>query len=42
VIFPAAAHFVGGWSWQTNMVNHYLVWQTGTNLFVQALTTSED
>lgn len=42
VAFPAGTHFVGGGSWQTNMSNHFVVWQYGTNLFVNPVTTSED
>lgn len=42
VTFPAGTHFIGGASWQTNRANHFLVWQTGTNLFVNPITTSEE
>jgi len=32
---------VGGWGeWQTNQVNHFLVWTVSTNLFLNAITTS--
>jgi hypothetical protein len=40
--FPSGTHFVGGASWQTNQANHFLVWQYGTNLFCNPITTSED
>jgi hypothetical protein len=40
--FPGETHFVGGASWQTNMANHFIVWQYGTNLFCNPVTTSED
>lgn len=42
VSFPAETHFVGGATWQTNQQNHFLVWQYGTNLFVNPVTTSEE
>jgi len=42
VTFPANTHFVGGGNWQTNMSNHFVVWSYGTNLFVNAVTASED
>ncbi len=41
VTFPAGTHFVGGASWQTNAANHFIVWQFGTNVFVNPTTTSE-
>ena len=40
--FPAGTHFVGGAAYQTNMANHFVVWQYGTNLFCNPVTTSED
>jgi hypothetical protein len=40
--FQSGTHFVGGASWQTNQANHFIVWQTGTNIFVNPITTSED
>jgi hypothetical protein len=39
--FPGA-YYVGGGSWQTNMSNHFVVWQYGTNLYVNPVTASED
>jgi len=42
VTFPSNTHFVGGASWQTNQANHFVVWQYGTNLFCNPVTTSED
>lgn len=43
VAWPTNTYFVGGGSWQTNRVNHFLVWEsfTGTELFALPLTTSE-
>jgi hypothetical protein len=42
VTFPAGTHFIGGASWQTNQANHFIVWQYGTNLFCNPVTTSEN
>jgi hypothetical protein len=36
------AYYVGGGSFQTNMANHYIVWQWGTNLLVNPVTATED
>lgn len=42
VAWPSGTYALGGWGeWQTNQLNHFLVWSAGTNLFVNALTTSE-
>jgi hypothetical protein len=38
--FPASTYFVGGGSWQTNRINHFIIWLYGTNLYVNpAITT---
>ncbi len=38
--FPASTYFVGGGSWQTNRINHFIIWAYGTNLYVNpAITT---
>lgn len=40
--FPVGTHFIGGATWQTNQANHFIVWQFGTNLFCNPITTSEN
>jgi hypothetical protein len=42
ITFQAGVHIVGGGNLQTNMSNHFLVWQTGTNIFVNPITASEN
>ena len=42
VTLPAGVHVVGGGSWQTNSVNHFAVWQTGTNVLMSYITATED
>lgn len=42
VTLPAGVHVVGGGSWQTNMVNHFTLWQTGTNVLMSYITATED
>jgi hypothetical protein len=38
---PVGSYVVGGGSWQTNRVNHFIVWQYGTNLYLNPVITSE-
>jgi len=38
---PAGSYVVGGGSWQTNRVNHFIVWQYSTNLYLNPVITSE-
>jgi hypothetical protein len=42
VTLPANVYAVGGGSWQTNMVNHFTLWQTGTNVLMSFITATED
>jgi hypothetical protein len=35
----SGAYIVGGGSWQTNQVNIFVAWQSGTNIFVTPITT---
>ena len=39
--FPAGSYLVGGGMWQTNRVNHFVVWQYSTNLYVNPVVTTE-
>jgi hypothetical protein len=39
--FPAGSYLVGGGMWQTNRVNHFIVWQYSTNLYVNPLMSTE-
>ena len=41
VTLPASAYVVGGGAWQTNMVNHFTVWQVGTNVMLNFITATE-
>jgi hypothetical protein len=41
ITFPAGTYLVGGGMWQTNRVNHFLVWQYSTNLYVNPLISTE-
>jgi len=38
---PVGSYVVGGGSWQTNRVNHFIVWQYGTTLYLNPVITSE-
>lgn len=40
--FPGNSYLVGGGVWQTNRVNHFIVWQYGTNLYINPLVTTEE
>ena len=42
VTLPAGVYAVGGGSWQTNRVNHFTLWQTGTNVLMSFITATED
>ena len=41
VTLPAGVYVVGGGSWQPNMVNHFTLWQTGTNVLMSFITATE-
>ena len=41
VTLPASAYVVGGGAWQTNMINHFTVWQVGTNVMLNFITATE-
>lgn len=41
VTLPASSYVVGGGAWQTNMVNHFTVWQVGTNVMLNFITATE-
>lgn len=41
VTLPASTYVVGGGAWQTNMVNHFTVWQVGTNVMLNFITATE-
>jgi hypothetical protein len=41
LVFPANTYLVGGGSWQTNRINHFIVWLYSTNLYVTPLITTE-
>jgi len=41
VTLPAGVYVVGGGSWQSNMVNHFTLWQTGTNVLMSFITATE-
>jgi hypothetical protein len=41
ITFPAGSYLVGGGMWQTNRVNHFIVWQHSTNLFINPLLSTE-
>ena len=41
LVFPANTYLVGGGSWQTNRVNHFIVWQYSTHLYVNPVITTE-
>lgn len=43
VSWPSNTYAVGGWgAWQTNRMNHFAVWTVGNEIFVNAITTSEE
>jgi hypothetical protein len=42
VTLPAGIYAVGGGAWQTNMVNHFTLWQAGTNVLMSYITATED
>jgi len=39
--FPAGTYQVGGGSWQTNRVNHFIIWQYSTSLYVNPVISTE-
>lgn len=41
VTLPASTYVVGGGAWQANMVNHFTVWQVGTNVMLNFITATE-
>jgi hypothetical protein len=41
ITFPAGSYLVGGGMWQTNRVNHFIVWKHSTNLFINPLLSTE-
>jgi len=40
ITLPSSVHFVGGGSWQTNMVNHFSVWLVGDEVMMSVLTAT--